>query len=272
MAAAIERWDDFHFEKCLYVVASQQNLHFKQWFKVAELLELPFADRLYHIPFGLVSLEGKTLSTRKGEVVFLEDVLLEASSRAKEIIEEKGAFDGDIDKLASDVGIGAVVFNELSKDRIKDYTFSWEQILNFDGETGPYVQYTYARLCSIIRKAEIDESEMLSKSGSPRGSAPRDDGDNCVAPRDDERDDIFEIIKAIYNFDSGVEKAAKMNEPAILTRSILSLAKLSNRFYHNNKILSAGDEKEYLLAIVVLIKRTIKKGLDILGVAAPEKM
>ncbi|MDR2458360.1 MAG: arginine--tRNA ligase [Clostridiales Family XIII bacterium] len=259
IAAVLDRWEEYHFEKCLYIVASQQNLHFKQWFKITESLGLPFSNRLFHIPFGLVSLEGRTLSTRKGDIVLLEDVLLEAISKTEKIIKEKGSFKGDIEKLSKEVGIGAVIFNELSKDRVKDYVFSWDQILNFEGETGPYVQYTYARFSSVLEKSGKNERDILEYSKA--------------LIIDDKRDDIFQILKIVSSFDDTVLKAARENEPAIITRSILSLAKLANKFYHDNKILSENDSEEnYCLSIVIIIKETIKKGLSILGVNAPIKM
>ena len=153
IAAAIYRKEHYDFYKNLYVVASQQNLHFQQWIKVVELMDYEWAKDCVHIPFGLVSLEDGTMSTRQGRVVFLEDVLNKAIERTREIILEKNVNTDNVDVTARQVGIGAVVFNELSNGRIKDYVFSWDKVLNFDGETGPYVQYTHARAASVLRNA-----------------------------------------------------------------------------------------------------------------------
>ena len=156
IAASIYRKETYDFYKNIYVVASQQNLHFQQWIKIVELMGYDWAKDCVHVPFGMVSLEEGTLSTRKGRVVFLEDVLTKAVEKTKEIIEERNPDLENKDEVAKKVGVGAVVFQELYNNRIKDYTFSWNKTLSFEGETGPYVQYTYARTCSIINKAKID--------------------------------------------------------------------------------------------------------------------
>ena len=161
IAAALYRKDMYDFYKCLYVVASQQDLHFKQLFKVMELMGNQWAQNCIHVQFGMVSLAEGTLSTRKGRVVFLEDVLNKAVEKTREVVVEKGVVSENIDRVAEEVGIGAVVFNELAHNRIKDYTFDWDKVLNFEGETGPYVQYTHARSCSLLRKAGKD---MVSKA------------------------------------------------------------------------------------------------------------
>ena len=156
IAAALYRKKHYNFYKNLYIVASQQNLHFQQWIKVVELLGYDWANDCVHIPFGLVSLEDGTMSTRHGRVVFLKDVLNKAIEKTKEIIIEKQVNTDDVDETARKVGIGAVIFQELANNKIKDYVFSWDKVLNFDGETGPYVQYTYARAKSVLRKAGAD--------------------------------------------------------------------------------------------------------------------
>ena len=153
IAAAVYRKETYDFYKNIYVVASQQNLHFQQWIQIIELLGYDWARSCVHVPFGLVSLEEGTMSTRHGRVVFLEDVLNRAVEQTKVIIEEKGVATDNIEETAAMVGIGAVMFQELSNNRIKDYTFSWDKVLNFEGETGPYVQYTHARAASVLRKA-----------------------------------------------------------------------------------------------------------------------
>ena len=163
IAAAVYRKETYDFYKNIYVVASQQNLHFQQWFKVIELMGYDWAKDCVHVPFGLVSMEDGTMSTRQGRVVFLEDVLNRAVEQTKQIILEKNVTTENIDETAHDVGVGAVVFNELSNYRIKDYVFSWDKVLNFEGETGPYVQYTHARACSILRRAGEDTVKAAKK-------------------------------------------------------------------------------------------------------------
>ena len=154
LAAALYRQDTYHFDKCLYVVAYQQDLHFRQWFKVLEKMGYPWAGDCVHVAFGMISYEGQALATRKGHVVYLEDLLQQAQQKALDIINEKSPDLPDKETVARQVGIGAVVYADLSNNRIKDIDFRWDRALNFDGETGPYVQYTHARCCSVLRKAD----------------------------------------------------------------------------------------------------------------------
>jgi arginyl-tRNA synthetase len=262
IASAIERWEDYHFDKSLYVVAANQSLHFEQWFEVIRLMGYEFADKMRHIPFGLVRLEGKVMATREGEVVYLEDVLLGSIEKTREIIREKGVASELEDEIARKVGIGAVVFNELSQDRIRDYVFSWEKVLNFEGETGPYVQYAHARLAGVLRKSEMSEEEILTEAAADNNKAEGAFGD-----------DAFAAIKAATSLGGAVKRAAEANEPAVVTRKILEIAKAANRFYHGNRILSE-DKPERLrnLALVILCKRALAEGLGLIGLAAPEKM
>lgn len=260
IAAAVYRKEHYHFDKNIYVVASQQNLHFQQWFKIIELMGYDWAEDCVHVPFGMVSLEDGTLSTRKGKVVFLLDVLNSAVEKTKQIMIEKNGSDADLDDISREVGIGAVVFQELSNNRIKDYVFSWDKVLNFDGETGPYVQYTHARAASVLRNAGASAEAVLS------GSA---DLDMSYVTSDT----AYELIKRIYRFPEIVQEAAEKYEPSVITRHIIDIAQYFNRFYHDEHILVDNEaEKQAKLAVVYAAKQTIANGLALLGVAAPEKM
>ena len=260
IAAALYRKETYDFEKNIYVVASQQNLHFSQWFKVIELMGYDWADQCVHVPFGMVSLESGTLSTRKGQVVFLLDVLNKSIERTREIIQEKNVPAEDLEKTAKDVGVGAVMFNELSNNRIKDYVFSWDKVLNFDGETGPYVQYTHARAASVLRRAESDVQELLSGSFVPNMSLASSDS-------------AYELMKAVRAFPDVVKEAGDKYEPSIITRHIIDVAQYFNKFYHDEHIL-VEDRAERMarLAVVIAAKQTVKNGLALLGVAAPDRM
>ncbi|WP_053956188.1 arginine--tRNA ligase [Inediibacterium massiliense] len=254
ITAAIYRKEHYNFDKNIYVVASQQNLHFQQWIKVVELMGYTWANDCVHVPFGLVSLEEGTMSTRKGRVVFLEDVLQKAVEKTTEIIKEKNANLEDIHEVAKAVGIGAVIFQELSNNRIKDYTFSWERTLNFDGETGPYVQYTHARACSVLRKAQMEIDENI---------------DYTLLSNDEAMD----LMRDLQKFPETVEEAARKYEPSIVTRYIVDVAQSFNRFYHNCPIIVEDEDlKKARLLLVYAAKQTIKNGLNLLGMKAPEKM
>ncbi len=254
IAAAIYRKETYDFYKNIYVVGSQQMLHFNQWMKVVELMGFDWAKDCLHVPFGMVSLEEGTLSTRKGRVVFLEDVLNKAVEKTKEIIMEKNPNLENIEEIAKQIGIGAVVFQELSNNRIKDYTFSWERTLNFDGETGPYVQYTHVRTCSVLRKA----NEVISKDV------------DFTALTDS---DSINVIKEIGNFPKAVKDVIKNNEPHIIARYVVDLAQAFNKFYHDNAILVEEETvKKARLALVEATRQTIKNALALLGIESPERM
>lgn len=259
IAAAVYRKEHYDFYRNLYVVASQQNLHFQQWIQIVELLGYDWARDCVHIPFGLVSLEDGTMSTREGRVVFLEDVLNRAVDQTKEIIKEKNVNTDNIDETAKMVGIGAVIFQELSNNRIKDYVFSWDKILNFEGETGPYVQYTHARAASVLRKAgeDIVEKAMV----------------NSINLEYLMKDSAYELIKLLYTFPEAVAEAGDKYEPSIVTRHIVDIAQAFNRFYHDEHVL-VEDESEKIakVALVTAAKTTIRNGLGLLGIKAPERM
>lgn len=258
IAAAVYRKETYDFYKNIYVVASQQNLHFQQWIKIVELLGYEWAHDCVHIPFGLVSMEEGTMSTREGRVIFLEDVLNKAVERTKEIIKEKNVNTESIEETAKDVGIGAVVFNELSNYRIKDYVFSWEKVLNFEGETGPYVQYTHARACSILRNAGDEIVAEAAKGFNPEYIT----GESA-----------HELTKLIYRLPDVIVEAGEKYEPSVVTRHIVDIAQAFNKFYHDEHILVDNkDEKIAKVALVIAARNAVKNGLGLLGMKAPEKM
>ena len=258
LASAEYRKKTYDFAKSIYVVASQQNLHFQQLFKILELLGYDWAKDCVHVPFGLVSMEEGTLSTRNGRVVFLEDVLNKAVEKTREIILEKNVNTENVDETAAMVGIGAVMFNELSNSRIKDYVFSWDKVLNFDGETGPYVQYTHARAASVLRNAQFDINSVNPDSVDF----------SYVAG-----DAAYELIKLIYRLPEAVAKAGAEYEPSVVTRHIIDIAQAFNKFYHDEHIIVDNEkEKEAKLFLTWAAKRCLANGLALLGVKAPEKM
>lgn len=254
LAAGIYRKNTYDFEKCIYVVGSQQILHFQQYFAVIKKMGYDWYKDLIHVPFGMVALEEGTMSTRKGRVVFLEDVLNQAIEKTKEIIIEKNPEAGDIDQIAKEVGVGAVVFQELSNSRIKDYTFSWDRTLSFEGETGPYVQYTHARCCAVKRKANEEVTANVNY--------------DLLAD-----EDASEVLKVIETFNKSIVLAMTKNEPHIVTRFVLDLAQAFNKFYHNRPILV--DDKDLKLARLALVeatRQTIENALKLLGINSPTKM
>lgn len=254
LAAAIYRKEHYDFYKNIYVVGSQQALHFQQWFKVIELMGYDWAQDCIHVSFGMVSLDEGTMSTRQGRVVFLEDVLNKAVEKTKEVMLEKNVNTELVDEVSKQVGIGAVIFQELSHNRIKDYAFSWEKTLSFEGETGPYVQYTHARACSVLRNAQQEINldvnyELLAN------------------------DSTFELIKDIYNFPKVVIDSAEKHEPSVVTRHIIDIAQAFNRFYHEHHIIVDDPEiQKARLLVAHATKKVIANGLKLLGIEAPEKM
>ena len=263
IAAAIYRKEHYDFYKNIYVVASQQDLHFAQWIEIVEMLGYDWARDCVHVPFGMVSLEEGTMSTREGRVVFLKDVLEKAIEKTKEIMLEKNVTTDNVDETAAMVGIGAVLFQELSNNRIKDYVFKWDRVLNFDGETGPYVQYTYARSASVLRKAgeeAVKKAKDLAVSG-------------CLELSYISGESAYDLAKLVHRFPEVVIEAGEKYEPSIVTRHIVSIAQAFNKFYHDEQILTENeDEKTAKLALVISAGQTIKNGLGMLGIKAPERM
>lgn len=254
IATAINRKKVYDFDENLYVVATQQNLHFQQLKAILELMGYEFSKDCIHIPFGMVSLKDQTLSTRKGQVVFLEDVLNKAIDKTREIMVNRDSEIENIDETARVVGIGAVKFQELYNNRIKDYVFDWDEVLNFDGETGPYVQYTYARAKSVLRKSGFNE---------PRIS-------NFEKITSDEE---FALVKSLGNFKDVVAKACEKYEPSLLTRHITEIAKNFNKFYNTCQInIEDIQLKAERLALTYATSLVIKSSLGLLGIKTVEKM
>ena len=257
LAAIMYRARTYDFDKCIYVTSYEQVLHFKQVFEVAKFLGLDakYTNGLIHIPFGMVLLPTGKMSTREGNVIKLEDILNESISRAKEIIEQKNPDLEDKEDVAKKVGIGAVIFNDLSNNRIKDEIFDWDRMLNFQGETGPYIQYMYVRTNSILEKVgnipdikDVNLEELTN--------------DSCI-----------DILKQIYSFNDTIMQAADKNEPSIISRYLIDLAQKYSGFYNDNKII-VDDEKQknariYLTYMVGLI---LKSGAKLLGIETPNKM
>lgn len=254
IAAAIYRKRTYDFESCIYVTSAGQSLHFEQWFKVVELMGYAWAKNLKHVPFGTVNLGGEKLSTRKGNVVLLENIFDEAIKKTEEIIASKSGDLHDKEETARSIGVGAVIFSDLFSNRIKDVTFSWEEILDFDGETGPYVQYTHARACSVIKKSGFEDNVIF---------------DVIILENSEE----YDVTKCLYEFPLRVEQALDMLEPSVITRYLIELARAFNRFYHNHSILAADDElKKSRLALVKAVRTVLSNGLWLIGLKAPERV
>jgi len=255
IAAAFYRKKTYDFYKCLYVVAYQQNLHFRQVFKVIEMMGYEWAKDLEHVAFGMVSLEeGGSMSTRKGKVVFLEDVLNRCVEKSLEIISEKSPGLEDKEKIAEMVGTGAVIFSALANNRIKDIVFSYDRVLNFDGETGPYIQYTCVRANSAIEKA---------------GYVPHHSSIGFEGLCDIE----CELVSLLFKFKDVLRDVMTKNEPSLLSRLLVDIAQCFNKFYFECKILA--DEpgvRDRRVAITAATYRVLKVGLELLGIKVPEKM
>lgn len=252
LAAAIYRKETYDFYKSLYVVAYQQNLHFRQFFKVLELMGKEWAKDLVHVAYGMVSLEEGSMSTRKGRVVYLEDVINKCVEKALAIITEKNPSLENKEETAKTVGVGAVIFGALYNNKIKDITFSYDKVLNFEGETSCYVQYTCARAHSV-----------LEKGGSARAYAAKE-----VCPQE------FEVVKQLAEFPATCHDALEKYEPCFIARYCVDLAQKFNKFYFDCSILNAedGQTRAFRLALTEATLVTLKNGLGLLGIGVPEKM
>lgn len=253
LAAAFYRKKTYNFDKCLYVVASQQNLHFRQWFKVLELAGEEWYKDLYHVAHGMVSLEEGSLSTRSGNVVYLDDVLNMAVSKSREIIKEKSEDLPNPDEVAEQIGVGAVIFGVLYNNRIKDMTFSYSRALNFDGETGPYVQYTQARCRSLLEKCSYPDCDP-----DYSGVAGEEAG---------------EVLKLLDSYPDVILSAVEKYEPCYLSRFLVDLSQAFGKFYLACNIAKSPDAvRKARLMLVKAVRGVLADGLSLLGIQSPEKM
>lgn len=252
IAAAVYRKETLHFDKMIYVTSAQQCLHFAQWFKVVELMGYPWYNELVHVPYGTVSLNGEKLATRTGNVVLLRDLFALAVDKVKGIMREKNPDRQDDDAIAEAVGVGAVVFYYLSNTRMKDINFVMDEALNFDGNTGPYVQYTYARACSVLERAgEVTPGAVTVTT-----------------------DEEAALIKTLCRYGERVTAAIADYEPSYITRFILDVAAGFNRFYHNCRILSAEDPavRESRVRLTAAVKNVLGSAFDLICLKKTEKV
>lgn len=254
IAAAVYRKENYDFAKCIYVTSAGQSLHFAQWFKVLELMGDEWAKDLVHVPYGTVSINGEKLATRTGNVVLLKDLFAQAIEKARTITEEKNPSLRGREDIAEAVGVGAIVFHYLSNNRMRDINFVLEDALSFEGNTGPYAQYTYARCCSILEKASCDVCFDVTL--------------------DAVNEDELALTKVLALFPERVAAAIEEYEPSLITRYALDLCAAFNRFYHNCQILSSEDEKvrAYRLALVKASKQVLGRALSLICMKQPEKI
>ena len=254
IAAAVYRKRHYDFTKCIYVTSAGQSLHFAQWFKVLEKMGYDWYDGLVHIPYGTVSINGEKLATRTGNVILLKDLFAMAIEKVAAIMDEKNPEIENKDEIAEAVGVGAIVFHYLSNNRMRDINFMLEDALSFDGNTGPYAQYTYARCCSILDKADgINYSDISIDSIN---------------------DEEKELAKVLSRFPEKIDEALSDYEPSVITRYILDLCACFNRFYHNCSILGASDEneKKTRLAFTAATKQVLGTSLRLICLKTPEKI
>jgi len=254
IAAAEYRHATYDFDQLIYVVGSQQRLHFRQVFKVLELMGYDWASRCRHVDFGMLSFKGGTFSTRRGKMIFLEDVLDRAVELARSIIEEKNPTLDNKDEVAEMIGVGAVIFGDIKQRRNKDVVFDWDTALNFDGETGPYLQYSYVRLGGILRKhdGELPQAANFSLLTS---------------------DEEHQLLRLLGDFPEQIERAAQQHEPSIIATYLLDLGSAFNTFYQKHRVI--GEDAALTDARLVLVqslRTVIRKGLDLLGMKCPERM
>jgi len=252
IAAAVYRKGEYNFDKAIYVTSAAQSLHFAQWFKVVELMGYDWYDKLVHVPYGTVSINGAKLATRTGNVILLKDLFEEAISRVYDIAKEKHPDDAECREIAEKVGVGAIIFYYLSNNRMRDINFVIEEALSFDGNTGPYVQYTYARASSVLEKFGGEGKMTDAELTAPEAS----------------------LAKTLSLFPERVKSALLEYEPSIITRYILDLAADFNYFYHECKIVNCEDEKlrESRVALTAATKRVLGTALGLICMQSPEKI
>ena len=250
LTAVYDRFQDYQFTRAFYVVGHEQSIHFKQVFSVLKKLEAPFAESLEHIPFGLYLKDGQKMSTRKGRVILLEDVLEESIAKARENIKIRNPELANLQEMATQVGVGAILFHDLKQDRMNSIEFNLDEMLTFEGETGPYLQYTHARAQSLLRKSDADTFHFTYES----------------------HEKSWELIKELYSFPKQVEQAFNKRSPAIIAQYLLKIAKLFNQYYSQVKILSDSNEKASRLALVKAVTVILKEGMRLLGMQAPDQM
>ncbi|APB30528.1 arginine--tRNA ligase [Vagococcus teuberi] len=253
LAAAMYRKENYDFDESIYVVGNEQSIHFKQLKAVLKEMGYEWSDDIKHIPFGLITSNGKKLSTRKGNVILLEEVLNEAINATQNIINEKNPTLENKEEVAHQVGVGAVVFHDLKNDRLNNFDFNLDHIIQFEGETGPYVQYTRSRCESILRKADW--------------IAPTSEANYSLSD-----DESWEVVKALYNFPSKVQEAYRKYEPSVVAKYVIDLAQKFNKYYSKTKILEDNSQKDARLALVYSVSVVLKEGLRLLGIQSPDNM
>ncbi|MFP7300415.1 arginine--tRNA ligase [Neobacillus niacini] len=253
LAAALYRKENYDFDLSLYVVGNEQSLHFKQLIAVLEKMGCSWGDNMVHIPFGMMLKDGKKMSTRKGKVVLLEEVLKESITMARQNIEEKNPNLTNKEFVAKQVGVGAVMFHDLKNYRMNDIEFSLEEMLRFEGETGPYVQYTYARACSILKKSGLGISN-LEQTNTPSWEKE------------------WKVVSLLTEFTNAIKRAYEQFDPSQIAKYIVDLAQAFNKYYGEVKILEDGPEQQARLALVYSVSVVLKEGLRLLGIEAPEEM
>jgi len=254
IAAAVYRKNEYNFDKCIYVTSAGQSLHFAQWFKVVELMGYDWHDKLVHVPYGTVSLNGEKLATRTGNVILLKDLFNTAIEKVREIIEEKNPELPDKDSVSEAVGVGSVIFYYLYNNRIKDINFVMKDALSFDGNTGPYAQYTYARTCGILEKSK--DFDISFKTA-------------CITSTEES-----DLLKVLSKFNEAVKNAIREYEPSVITRYIIDVCSSFNKFYHNCQIINANDEnvKATRIRLTAAVKTVLGSAFELICMKKTEKI